>query len=83
MFDLLCIPESFVIKHRELRNLNPSAYQLQVMIGAMIGVDIEHKEAKEKGDIKIDRSRDLEDQILEMLVIIAKRKAIGSSIVLN
>ncbi|GJY33991.1 retrovirus-related pol polyprotein from transposon TNT 1-94 [Tanacetum coccineum] len=44
MFDPVYIPEIFVIKHRELWNLNPSAYQLRVRIG----VDIEHKKKKEK-----------------------------------
>nr|GEU39227.1 putative polyprotein [Tanacetum cinerariifolium] len=81
MFDPVCIPESFVIKHRELWNLNLSSYRLRARI--RIGVDIEHKKAKAKADTKIDRSRDLEGQILEILVIIAKRKAIGRSIVLS
>ncbi|GKA64116.1 retrovirus-related pol polyprotein from transposon TNT 1-94 [Tanacetum coccineum] len=44
---------------------------------------IEHKEAKEKEDIKIDRSRDLEGQILKTLVIIAIRKATGRTNVLS
>ncbi|GJX93682.1 hypothetical protein Tco_0348268 [Tanacetum coccineum] len=47
------------------------------------GVDLEYTKAEEKVDTKIDRSQDLEGQILEILVVIAKRKAIGSSIVLN
>ncbi|GKG35346.1 hypothetical protein Tco_0440500, partial [Tanacetum coccineum] len=41
------------------------------------------KEAKEKEDIKIDRSRDLEGQILKTLVIIAIRKATGRTNVLS
>nr|GEU50950.1 retrovirus-related Pol polyprotein from transposon TNT 1-94 [Tanacetum cinerariifolium] len=45
-----CILESFVIKHRELLNLNLSAYQLRVKIG----VDIKHKKAKEKEKGKVE-----------------------------
>lgn len=79
MFDPVCIHESFAIKHQEFRNLNPLACQLRARIEA----GIEQKEAKEKVDIKIDRSRDLEGQILEIRVIIAIRKATGRTNVLS
>ncbi|GKA32116.1 retrovirus-related pol polyprotein from transposon TNT 1-94, partial [Tanacetum coccineum] len=48
-----------------------------------IGVDIQHKKAKEKADKKIDRSRDLKEQILKILIIIVYRKASGKLIVLS
>nr|GFB88243.1 hypothetical protein [Tanacetum cinerariifolium]GFB89476.1 hypothetical protein [Tanacetum cinerariifolium] len=44
MFDPICIPKSFVIKHQDLQDLNPLVFQVWVRIGA----DIEHKKAKEK-----------------------------------
>ncbi|GKD61890.1 retrovirus-related pol polyprotein from transposon TNT 1-94, partial [Tanacetum coccineum] len=38
-FDLFCIPESFVIKHQELKNLNLSAYLLQARIGIFVIIE--------------------------------------------
>ncbi|GJW73497.1 hypothetical protein Tco_0132867 [Tanacetum coccineum] len=48
---LVSLPPSF--ENFEHRNLNPSAYQLWVMIG----VDIEHKKENEKADIEVETLR--------------------------